>query len=131
METKEILAILKKAAAMEPAIDDNKVFGHGAINYCPECFSMSSWEYRDEFHPKMAQLLESLPWTKVVEKPRYPKADEYPEADGDYITMLDCNEHEVLVNRYRNGKWTLYNRTHIKWWMPLPEDIEKYISNNF
>ena len=35
--------------------------------------------------------------------------------------MLDCNEHEVLVNRFRDGHWSLYNETHVKWWMKLPK----------
>ena len=65
-------------------------------------------------------MLESLPWN-VVADPRNPKDGEYPSEDGTYITMLDCNEHEVLTNDFRNGFWTVYHKTHIKWWMRLPE----------
>ena len=121
MEAKEIYAVLKKAANMEPYIEDGEVYGFGAINRCPECKNMTEREYRQEHHPAMSKLLESLPWEKVVERPRNPRNDEYPQEDGTYITMLDCNEHEVLVNRFRDGRWSLYDETHVKWWMKLPK----------
>ena len=129
MDTKEIVKILKTAANMEFEHEDGRLFGNGAINCCSECRAgkMTQGEYREEFHPKMAQMLESLPWAKTVSSPRNPRLDEYPNENGEYITMLDCNEHEVLINTFRNGKWTLYDRTHIKWWMPVPTDIEKYV----
>ena len=121
METKEIYAVLKKAANFETYTENGVVFGFGAINNCPECKDMTESEYCYDHHPAMAKLLESLPWEKVVARPRNPRIEEYPQTDGAYITMLDCNEHEVLVNHFRNGSWSLYNRTHIKWWMKLPE----------
>jgi hypothetical protein len=66
-----------------------------------------------------ADALERLPWTKTVSNPRNPKTSEYPFSDGYYITMLDCDGHAILVNTYRDKHWTLYDRTHVKWWMPL------------
>lgn len=66
-----------------------------------------------------ADILEKLPWTKTVSNPRNPQPSEYPFKDGDYITMLDCDGHAVMVNSYKDGMWMYYNRTHVKWWMPL------------
>lgn len=66
-----------------------------------------------------ADALERLPWTKTVSNPRNPKTSEYPFSDGYYITMLDCDGHAILVNTYRDKHWKLYDRTHVKWWMPL------------
>ena len=77
------------------------------------------YEYA-EIYRECKEMLESLPWN-VVENPRTPRDCEYPQEDGEYITMLDCNEHHVTVNWFNGGKWTVYNRTHVKWWMKLPE----------
>ena len=79
---------------------------------------------REEYslhYEKMKQLLESIPWKKVVKNPRNPEADEYPKKNGTYITMMDCNEHEVCTNEFKDGQFTWMNKTHIKWWMKLPE----------
>jgi len=78
----------------------------------------------------MKSLLESIPWTKTVENPRNPKENEYPEENGWYITMLDCNEHEILVNRFEKGDsgWSFYNKTHVKWWMPLTDELKHGIA---
>ena len=134
METKKILEILKTAANLEPELKDGQILGVGAINSCQECHpdKMTVYEYCHVHHPKMAQLLESLPWTHIVKSPYYPKDDEYPSEAGEYLTMLDCNEHEVVCNTYREYPdglmhWSLYDRTHIKWWMPWPDDIKDYI----
>lgn len=128
METKQILEILKKAANMEPELKNGMILGCGAINCCPECKDMTQDEYSWDFHPKMSKLLESLPWTHIVESPRNPKAGDYPSEPGEYLTMLDCNEHEVVCNTFHDdGHWTLYNRTHIKWWMPWPADVRDYL----
>jgi hypothetical protein len=130
MDTKEIVRILKTAANMTFESKDGRLYGNGAINRCLECRNekMIQEEYCNVFHPKMAKLLESLPWEKTVRSPRNPRIEEYPDKNGQYITMLDCNEHEVLINSYKNGRWSLYDRTHIKWWMPVPTDIEKYLN---
>lgn len=110
MSREEIVKVLKEACAF----DGN--FGH--INTCPQCEGMSRHEYLVDHYPKMCKLLESLPWTKVVKNPRNPQPGEYPSEDGNYLVMLDCDEHAVLKNRFSDGHWTLYNRTHVKWWMP-------------
>ena len=75
--------------------------------------------YPDHYYRCKAEL-ESLPW-HVVADPRNPKDCEYPSENGTYVTMLDCNEHEVLTNHFRDGFWTLYHKTHVKWWMKLPD----------
>lgn len=118
MNRGEILEVLKVGANFQ---FDKDGYGYGAINLCPECEGMSLWEYKYEHYPKMAELLESLDWN-VVENPRLPKDNEYPTEEGEYLTMLDCDEHSIFINRFREGHWTLYNKTHIKWWMKLPEE---------
>lgn len=136
MDTKQILEILKTAANLEPEksnwMGKVHVIGSGAINYCPECKDMTEYEYLHVHYPKMAKLLESLPWTHIIQDPRNPKPGDYPSEPGEYLTMLDANEHEVVCNTYHENKygelyWTLYHKTHIKWWMPMPEDILDYI----
>ena len=136
MDTKEILEILKTAANLKPEkkywMGSMHILGSGAINYCPECKDMTSYEYLNHHYPKMVRLLESLPWQHVIEHPRNPKPGDYPSEPGEYLTMLDANEHEVVCNTYHPNKngdlyWTLYNETHIKWWMPWPSDILDHI----
>ena len=117
MSQEEIVKVLQEACAFDGT--------HGAINMCPQCENMSSFTYSYEHYPKMCKLLESLPWNKVVKDPRNPQPDEYPTEDGEYIVMLDCDEHAVWTNTVRDGYWVIYNRTHVKWWMPWDsKDIE-------
>lgn len=73
----------------------------------------------DEFYNSAVRKLEELPWEMVVSNLRNPFPDEYPSEDCECICMLDCNEHEVLTNSFKNGNWNLYNKTHIKWWIKL------------
>ncbi len=114
-----ILDILKRCTNFTPTKSKNGYFvGVGSISLCPECATMRSSDYELHYN-KCKKELEALPWEKVVENPRLPQKDEYPTENGEYVTMLDCNEHEVLVNTFRNGKWLLYNNTHVKWWMSL------------
>ena len=128
MDTKKILEILKKAANLEPELKNGKILGVGAINMCDKCKDMTEYEYRYEHYPNMSELLESLPWTHTIPTPRNPRETDYPDKPGEYLTMLDCNEHEVVCNTYHeDGRWTLYNRTHIKWWMSWPDDIRDYL----
>ena len=47
---------------------------------------------------------------------------EYPTEDGTYITMMDCDEHAVHTNTFKDGRFSWMDRTHIKWWMKLPEN---------
>lgn len=120
MTTNEILQALKEGANFEI---EPKGTGWGSISNFPECRNknggMTSHQY-DIHYEKKKKILESIPWTNVVENPRNPKPEEYPTKDGEYITMLDCNEHEVICNMFRDGRWLLYDKTHIKWWMPVP-----------
>lgn len=119
MEQDEILTVLKRCANFTPTKSQNGYFvGIGTIAHCPECATMRSYDYEIHYN-KCKKELEALPWEGFVENPRLPKKNEYPTENGEYITMLDCNEHEILVNTFRNGSWLLYNKTHVKWWMPL------------
>ena len=119
MITNEILQALKEGANFEIK---PKGTGYGSISNFPECRNkngvMTSHQYYIHYEKKK-KILESIPWTKVVENPRNPKPEEYPTKDGEYITMLDCNEHEVICNSFRDGRWLLYDKTHVKWWMPF------------
>ncbi len=78
-------------------------------------------EYINEHYPKMKKMLESLPWEKEIMNPRNPQPNDYPTEEGLYITMMDCNEHEVCTNEFHDGRFAWMNNTHIKWWMKLPE----------
>ena len=120
MTKKEIFDILKEAANFEIEQRSFGTHGYGSIAHCPQCKDMNQFEYSLHYD-KMKKLLESLPWEKVVKNPRLPVDEEYPQKDGTYITMMDCNEHEVCTNKFEEGKFTWMNRTHIKWWMKLPE----------
>ena len=121
METKEILNVLKECADFELEYDENgRVHGFGNISIAASKKKITSEWYRNQFYPEAKRLLESLPWTKVVKYPRNPEIDgEDPTEDGIYLTMMDCNEHEVCTNTFENGRFYWMNRTHIKWWMPL------------
>ena len=119
MNRKEILDVLKEGANF--TIDETG-HGFGAINAFPECAGqMDQFTYMNIHYPVKARLLESLPWN-VVKNPRNPKEGEYPTEDGEYITMMDCGEHEIHTNRFKDGRFSWMNRTHIKWWMKLPEN---------
>lgn len=125
MEFKEILEKLKEGANFELKYDkDGRLGGYGAINRFDECKlenNPSQYWYDYVHYPEKKKILESLPWN-TVENPRYPKPGEYPTEDGDYITMLDCNEHEVWHNKFRDGNWLIFNKTHVKWWIKIPEN---------
>lgn len=120
----KIIDVLKEAAGFKIEKAKRGWLGIGAINRCPQCKCMSQEEYlRPHGHyDTMKEKLESLPWN-VVSDPRNPKPEEYPDKDGQYLVMLDCDEHFIITNEYTNSVWTMYHRTHIKWWMPLPDDI--------
>ena len=130
MKPTEIIRILKEAADIDIEYKDGMWQGYGSIAKCPECKEMSYQDYCTKHYPAKKALLESLPWSKTVEHPRCPRPDEYPSEDGDYIVMLDCDEHAVLTNSFRNGRWTVYDKTHVKWWMPISviEDLFEYDS---
>ena len=119
MSSEEILRVLKEGANFEMEYKGACGWcGYGSIRHFSEC-KYDLFDYNTHYNKKK-KLLESLPWTKVVANPRNPRPDEYPTKDGEYITMLDCNEHEVLCNTFRDGRFLLYDKTHIKWWMPNP-----------
>lgn len=131
MEIKEIFEILKNCANFTLSFKNGNWYGCGAINYCSQCEKMSYVYYCNVHYPIMAKMLEALPWTKIVSNPRFPHNEEYPSEPGRYITMLDCDEHYVLINTYDGQNWSLYNNTHVKWWMPLPDmsQIEKLLDS--
>lgn len=116
MGSEEILRVLKEGANFE--IEHKVAGGFGAIDKFDECGKMSQQEYSKHYEQKR-MLLESLPWN-VVKNPRNPMENEYPKENGTYLTMLDCDEHKVLLNTFKNGRWLFYHETHIKWWMPNP-----------
>lgn len=122
MTNQEILKGLKDGANFELKFENGYYSGFGAINRFEECKIENNpdpfW-YNYVHYPKKKKILESLPWN-VVKNPRLPEEGEYPSEDGEYITMLDCDEHAVWANTFRNGHWLIYNRTHVKWWMPIP-----------
>ena len=130
MEAKEILEKLKEGANFELKYnEDGRLDGYGAINLFDCCKfgggMTQSW-YDNVHYPSRKKILESLPWN-VVENPRNPKKCEYPSENGDYITMLDCDEHAVWHNKFRDGNWLIYNKTHVKWWLPITEEMKKII----
>lgn len=119
MKPTEITRILKEAANFTPKYENGVWSGYGSIIKCPECKNMTTSEYCSYHYPAKKSLLESLPWSKTVEHPRCPRPDEYPSEDGEYVVMLDCDEHAVLTNSFKNGHWLVYDQTHVKWWMPI------------
>ena len=131
MIAKEIIDILRKGANFHfYKVNKGNGFwhGYGAINNFPECElegGISPNFYAYLWYPSKKKILESLPWN-IVEHPRMPKDGEYPSEDGDYITMLDADEHAVWVNSYRDGHWCVYDRTHVKWWMPLTDEMKQF-----
>lgn len=72
-------------------------------------------------YPKMRKLLESLPWISIK--------DRLPDEHGRYLTLADCNEHEVCENDFKiieGHPWWSWTNKHIIYWMPIPryKDIE-------
>ena len=131
MTTKEIIEALRDGGNFKFHKKGNFWCGHGGINCFDECRldnpnHMHEFDYIHYWYPMKKNILESIPWTKIVEQPRRPKEGEYPTEDGEYITMLDCDEHAILINTFRNGNWTLYHETHVKWWMPFTKEMEEY-----
>ena len=131
MEAKELFEKLKEGAGLELEFENGRWHGFGAINRFEECKvgRMTQTMYDCVHYPEKQAILESLPWVKVVVNPRNPKPGEYPTENGEYITMLDCNEHELLINTFKDGIWSLYHKTHIKWWMHMPDMTDYKIEN--
>lgn len=122
MTSEEILQALKEGANFELTHDGDRWQGYGAINNFQECrieHGITRKQY-DIHYSEKKKVLESISWAREVENPRNPKPDEYPGKDGEYITMLDCDEHKVLCNIFKDGRWLVYDKTHVKWWMPIP-----------
>lgn len=125
MTTRELIQCLVECTNFQfRKLSDNHYYGSGAINN----FKNLTAESYPAHYDKCSKALEEIPWTFVVKNPRNPQPDEYPASDGRYLTMLDCNEHEVNIQNFRNGSFTLYNKTHIKWILPLPEDFDSVVS---
>ncbi len=139
MTTKEIIEALREGGNFKFHKNGTVWVGHGGINCFDICKldetghpqGITEYDYIHHWYPKKKKILESIPWTKEVKYPRAPVIyNEYPEEDGEYITMLDCDEHAILINTLRNGTWTLYNETHVKWWMPFTKEMEEYAEGN-
>ncbi len=118
MEFIEVLQKLKEGANFELKHKDGQLTGYGAINNFFECKKgmMTQTYYVCRHYPEKQEILESIPWN-VVENPRNPKESEYPIENGEYIVMLDCDEHAVWHNIFKDGHWLIYDRTHVKWWI--------------
>lgn len=79
--------------------------------------SMTNIEYLYEFYPEMKRRIDNLPWQSGK-----------PSKPGNYITVADCNEHEVTYNSFNeNGYWGWLDR-HIIGWMPIPPMNDEIIS---
>jgi len=74
--------------------------------------------YTKDYYPRMRHKIEKCPWISIK--------DRLPEKEGRYLTLLDCNEHEIDVNTYENGKWIWCN-SHVCYWMPIPEENDNEI----
>lgn len=116
MDKEKIFETLSSSAGMAIYKENGKEWGFGSIakTYDGSC------SYDTHYYAERNKL-ESLPWERKIENPRCPSEDDYPEEDGRYITMLDCDEHSVMVNGFKDGHFDFYNRTHVKWWMRIPE----------
>lgn len=139
MTTKEIIDALREGGNFKFHKNGTVWVGHGGINCFDICKldetghprGITEYDYIYHWYPVKKKILEAIPWTKEVKYPRAPAIyDEYPKEDGEYITMLDCDEHAILINTFRNGTWTLYNETHVKWWMPFTKEMEEYADEN-
>ena len=132
MEAKELFEKLKEGAGFKLEFENGRWHGWVAINRFDECKLENNpdpYWYNYVHYPKKKNILETLPWTKVVEHPRSPKPEEYPTEDGTYITILECDEHAIHINYFRDGHWSWYHKTHVKWWMPMP-DMTNYKFEN-
>ena len=127
MDTKYIINTLKEFTGISIRETNKTIVGSGSIDKA-YCLTHTTGDQYPEFYNKAKKSLESIPWESEVRNPYHPKESEYPTEEGYYITMLDCDEHAVDINRFSNGHFCLYDRTHVKWWMKLPKDI-KYFMN--
>ncbi|WQJ53809.1 MAG: hypothetical protein [Wendovervirus sonii] len=115
MTNKQIIDILTQTVGYK------KDFVLGAIGSSlskDEFDKMGRIEYL-QYYIKMRNMIESLPWISVKDK--------LPECDGQYLTLLDCNEHEIDNNWYKDKTWG-WCRTHVQYWMPIPEDNDNEIT---
>lgn len=116
MTKTEFLDVIKEATALDIRKEGSR-FGSIAKAY------IVSKKYKElsykEFYKEMERKLEELPWEMVVSNPCNPLEEEYPTEDGKYITMLDCNECGVLVNSFIRNTWSVYHKSHIKYWIKL------------
>jgi len=104
MTNQEIINILNKTVGY------NQYHRIGSIDYVARIYEVNDFEY-PKYYNDAKEVIESLPWN------RYP---ELVPDQGDYLVMLDCDEHRVLEMTYKNNQWLMYP-THINWWMELPK----------
>lgn len=123
MTNNEIINILKETVGYDSS---KKYFmGHiGSALSKEECIAMGNCEYHYDYYPKIRKKIESLPWISIKEK--------LPEIDGRYLTLLDCNEHEIDVNTINmcgdgNRHWSWCDK-HVCYWMPIPEENDNEIN---
>ena len=106
MTNKELFKELKETTGFK--IEEN--FGYGTISRAANIAnpSMSAVEYLHVFYPEMRRRIDNLPWQTG-----------HPTKPGYYITVADCNEHEITYNWLNeNGYWGWLN-SHIIGWMPV------------
>ena len=110
MKNKEIIETLKMA------------IGYNTNDFCisniANTFNGTQLSKYQIHYMKMRDAIEKLPWISIKDK--------LPDNEEEYLTLLDCNEHEILTNRYRNGYWDMFN-THVCYWMPIPKDNDEEI----
>lgn len=123
MTNNELISALVTAVGYDP----NKEHGMWRIGSAlteEELIAMSNLEYSWNYYPKIRKMIEDLPWIAVNEM--------LPPEDGEYLTLLDCNEHEIDKNCIKlkpDGKrhWGWCDR-HVCYWMPIPEKNDNPIS---
>lgn len=123
MTNNELIAALVEAVGYDP--DEKYGMYHiGSALSKEEQIAMTQFEYSWNYYPKIRKMIENLPWIDANEM--------LPPEDGRYLTLLDCNEHEIDKNSIElkpDGKrhWSWCDR-HVCYWMPIPEKNDNPIS---
>lgn len=115
MTNNELLQELKETTGFQ-LTDKND---YGSISRAANIANplMSNIEYLYKFYPEMKRRIDNLPWQTGR-----------PTEPGKYITVADCNEHEITHNWLNeNGYWGWLDR-HIIGWMPVPQMNDEPIS---
>lgn len=123
MTNNELINALIEAVGYDPD-DEYGMYHIGTALPAKEYREMSDREYIYKYYPKIRRMIEALPWISVK--------DSLPPTDGKYLTLLDCNEHEINKNTIRlcgDGRrhWSWCDR-HVCYWMPIPEKNDEEIT---